>query len=115
MAPPSKPLTGPDDPRHGTTSGYRYGCRQPCCRTAIAAYMRDRKQIRLQLIADGYDLADLAHGEYVTYVNWRCRCVPCVEAYRAYENDLRASKRHFATTRTTRSTTGQHPEGGVTP
>jgi len=28
----------PDDPRHGTTRGYHAGCRDSCCRAAIAAY-----------------------------------------------------------------------------
>jgi hypothetical protein len=36
------------DPRHGTTAGYHAGCRQPCCRRAIAAYEKRGRLARLR-------------------------------------------------------------------
>lgn len=39
----------PDDPRHGTTTGYRYGCRKDCCRAAVARKRaEERKRYYLQ-------------------------------------------------------------------
>lgn len=33
----------PNDPRHGTTAGYHAGCRDLCCRHAIARYEKGRR------------------------------------------------------------------------
>lgn len=50
MAPPTKPLTGPDDPRHGTRQGYRKGCRLDCCR-GLNPGPRDRAREAKQAVA----------------------------------------------------------------
>jgi hypothetical protein len=42
----AKPLTGPDDPRHGRHRGYRLGCRCGECRAAAVAYERARRASR---------------------------------------------------------------------
>lgn len=36
----------PDDPRHGTTRGFHAGCREQCCRAAIARYEKGTKYRR---------------------------------------------------------------------
>lgn len=38
----------PDDPRHGTTPGYHAGCRELCCRRAIARYEKGRRLTNLR-------------------------------------------------------------------
>jgi hypothetical protein len=48
----------PDDPRHGTTRGFHAGCRQPCCRRAIARYEKRRRLMLVQ----GQHLATPAIG-----------------------------------------------------
>ncbi|WP_165069718.1 hypothetical protein [Marisediminicola senii] len=42
------PRLQPDDPgyRHGTTTGYTYGCRCRLCKDAINAYQRERKRLK---------------------------------------------------------------------
>jgi hypothetical protein len=37
----------PDDPRHGTTRGYHAGCKEPCCRRAMARYEKAGRLARL--------------------------------------------------------------------
>lgn len=43
VSPATDAQTGiaPDDPRHGRSAGYVAGCRESCCRTAIADYARN--------------------------------------------------------------------------
>lgn len=46
----------PDDPRHGESAGYVAGCREECCRTAIAdwtRHARTRRYLQGQLMVDG--------------------------------------------------------------
>jgi len=37
----------PDDPRHGSTRGFHAGCRESCCRRAIARYEKEGRLARL--------------------------------------------------------------------
>lgn len=37
-------MIDPNDPRHGTTNGYRKGCREACCRAATAAARADERK-----------------------------------------------------------------------
>lgn len=36
----------PDDPRHGTRTGYTYGCKCAACKEAARLYMKKRKETR---------------------------------------------------------------------
>jgi hypothetical protein len=38
----------PDDDRHGTTRGYHAGCREACCRRAMARYEKEGRLARLR-------------------------------------------------------------------
>ncbi len=82
----------PDDPRHGTTTGYsEYLCRcEPC--KAAGMEMRSRRR------STGLPAGDARHGTTNGYSSWGCRCDPCCAAYRAYDRgrryDLSASQQH---------------------
>lgn len=45
-------MMDPDDPRHGTTNGYRKGCRDACCRAAAAAARAAERKRRYLLRTD---------------------------------------------------------------
>lgn len=45
--PPSRVMAA-DDPRHGTTRGFHAGCREACCRAAIARYQKEGRHLRHQ-------------------------------------------------------------------
>lgn len=67
----------PDDPRHGTASGYtNYGCRCDECRAANTEQKRRWKARQTPLPA-----GDWRHGTD-GYSNYRCRCDICQEAWR---------------------------------
>ncbi len=72
-----RPLSGPDDPRHGRHSGYMAGCKEECCRAASrASKARWRAQIRaIPLSPD-----DHRHGKPDTYRDYACRCDRCTAA-----------------------------------
>lgn len=42
----NNPALRPDDPRHGKTNGFHAGCREACCRAAIAKYEKLTKYRR---------------------------------------------------------------------
>jgi len=67
-----KPLTDPDDPRHGSTTAYNhYGCRCAVCRKGE----RDRRKAR-----KGLPPGDPRHGTQNAYGYHNCRCEICVQA-----------------------------------
>lgn len=89
------PLTGPDDPRHGTPTAYSsYGCRcEPCTkanRDACAEYKRSTREARSER-AKSIDPDDPRHGTLSFYVYWLCRCDKC-RAANAARAKLRTSK-----------------------
>ena len=78
----SRPLTDPEDPRHGTPNGYgNCGCRCQKCRDAHAEDFRKRRADREARLAADPDLT--RHGVPSTYGNWRCRCEACTAAWAA--------------------------------
>ena len=86
----------PNDPRHGSTNGYKnLGCRCAPCTTAWAAYLADyrrRKRTGGPVATTGptCDPAK-AHG-HSGYVNYGCRCDVCSAAKREYDADYRRRK-----------------------
>lgn len=82
--------------KHGSYSTYvNYRCRCGMCRAAANAYQGEAKRKRRaarvmvggRLVAPG---AYVRHGDYSTYVNYSCRCVPCTTARTQRERDRRA-------------------------
>lgn len=68
-----KPLTGPDDPRHGSPSTYAYHrCRCERCNAANAAADKARAEAREPLAPD-----DPRHGTSKGYKTHRCHCPRC--------------------------------------
>lgn len=84
MGRPPKPLTGPDDPRHGTVNAYQYHrCR---CASCVTCYAAARAEWR------NTTKASIAHGTRAGYVR-RCRCDRCKSAHTIFMRDYRARKR----------------------
>lgn len=70
---PRRPLTGPDDPRHGRPSTYTYHrCRCERCTAARYADEQAREERRKPLAPD-----DPRHGTSAGYKTARCRCDRC--------------------------------------
>lgn len=83
-----KPLTGPNDPRHGTQCGYGYwGCRCAKCRAAATERAREARQT----------VTVTNHGRYG--YDMGCRCDECSTAKRASEKARRDAKREWKRTR----------------
>lgn len=84
-------LADPDDPRHGTKTGYAYGCRCEECRKANSDYERgrgrrrdpevERERRRLRLAEMQADPHDRRHGTPTGY-SYGCRCEMCRAAGR---------------------------------
>ena len=79
----------PDDPRHGTTAGYHAGCRELCCRRAIAAYEKRGRLNRVQ----GTPRAVLAIGaqrriQALMWLGWDMTAL-AAEAGWAHRNQVR--------------------------
>ena len=64
-----------NDPRHGTTNGYRCGCRCDQCRAAVR---ESRRAVRTEKLA--WD--DPRHGTANGYRYYGCRCYKCRGANR---------------------------------
>lgn len=74
-------MTGPDDPRHGTSGGYtNQGCREECCKAAWAEYNQGARERRAARLLENPTLAE--HGSASTARNWLCRCPLCTTAVR---------------------------------
>ncbi|SHX67012.1 Uncharacterised protein [Mycobacteroides abscessus subsp. abscessus] len=85
---PSKGLTGPDDPRHGTPNGYNnHRCRCGPCREANrvshAEYMQ---RIRAEETILG------RHGTSLCYDSG-CRCDVCRESHNARSRQYKRTRR----------------------
>lgn len=71
-------LTDPNDPRHGTITGYgHHGCRCDPCKGANRAATRTARDRRQQKIPDH------VHGTENGYSNYRCHCDRCKAAHTA--------------------------------
>lgn len=65
----------PDDPRHGSGTGYAvYKCRCESCRTWASLERRTALERRKQ---EGLPEDDYRHGTSTGYKTWGCRCVEC--------------------------------------
>lgn len=70
---------------HGTATSYNRGCPCDLCKaknTARNTTLRNQRTAQRVLI-HGRLVAPLPpekHGKYSTYVNWKCRCIPCTDA-----------------------------------
>ena len=65
----------PDDPRHGTRTGYQRGCRCDRCTDAHRVRCAQWRQ-HVAPLPDG----DPRHGTTNGYRNYGCRCGPCTDA-----------------------------------
>lgn len=78
-------IADPNDRRHGTVTGYKYGCRCERCRAASrearnkgAAMERERRK---GVLADmAADPRHPSHGTYTGYRDYGCRCEKCRRA-----------------------------------
>jgi len=83
-----KLLADPNDHRHGTTTGYDYGCRCLKCKAASSDYYRkktgraprkkklDWVEIKAAMRADP---SNPNHGTIAGYVKYDCRCPRCLD------------------------------------
>lgn len=79
-----KPLGGPSDPRHGTTTGYSYwGCRCQPCRKSNSDAAKAQK---------GADKVK-THGR-VGY-DYGCRCVECRSGKRTAQQAIAAARKQW--------------------
>jgi len=76
----------PEDPRHGSTNGYRIGCRCGLCQAAAVESVRKIRQ-------RGIDDDDPRHGKTSGY-EAGCRCDPCKVAKSKANASWRAKNRN---------------------
>lgn len=77
---------------HGTTAGYKRGCRCTDCRTAVAAYYRRRRADRRKYVEENGLPSEISHGNSA-YHNWGCRCGVCTEAAVDDDRERRKARR----------------------
>lgn len=75
------------DTRHGKTAGYVAGCRCLACKQANKDYRVAQKARGLP------DPADSRHGTVGGFTNYHCRCDPCRDAMREWDNTRRRPSR----------------------
>ena len=73
-----------DGVTHGMSSTYNRGCRCPDCTKANRVRTLFARASRAKRLAADPSLAE--HGKHATYVNWDCRCDPCLQAQMAYHH-----------------------------
>ena len=78
-------MANPDDPRHGTITGYQYGCRCEKCKAADKAYNKAEKNYHSKKMADPNHPK---HGTITGY-GYGCRCDKCREANNEYNLQYR--------------------------
>lgn len=86
MAKPIRELPS-DDPRHGTNAGYIAGCRCEQCKQGNRDYRAAQKERGLP------DVDDPRHGTVGGFTNYHCRCEPCRDAMRGWDNTRRRPTR----------------------
>ena len=67
------------DGYHGTVTGYTYGCRDECCRSAMAKYQAERRALLRTR-----KTPKRVHGTLNGYVTYSCRCGACATAKSEY-------------------------------
>lgn len=85
----SAPPMTVNDERHGTTTGYKAGCRDRCCRAAATAQRRYHRALARKR---GLAPDDPRHGTLNGQTNWGCRCEPCRNAGRTAKTTWQASQ-----------------------
>lgn len=94
----------PGQRRHGTESGYTYGCSCPACRQAVREAVARRCAERAEKLRLGK--TTVQHGTLNAYRNYNCRCPQCTEANRLAQRkgpDLRETSAEHST-----PVSGQH-------
>ena len=81
-------MRDPNHPKHGTITGYSYGCK---CKKCRAAEYERKKRIGEKLKADP---TDPRHGTAAGY-QYGCRCLECSRA-NTYACKIRKYKRYKA-------------------
>lgn len=82
-------LSNPDDPRHGSDSGYvNHGCRCDLCTAANAVTVAKGRDRRAQV-----EVPDHVHGTPNGYSNYKCRCDLCRAAYNLSVRERRARQK----------------------
>ena len=91
VKPPAKNRQTP--PEHGTYGRYiaPHNCRCDDCRAANNAQVRLLRQTMRQRLGEDH----IPHGTYYAYIRYRCRCVPCIEANRAYDKVKRERRKEL--------------------
>lgn len=83
-------LENPNDPLHGTPTGYYYGCRCERCKQAESDYLKKRRKRYLYELEE--NPIDPRHGTPYGY-NLGCRCEFCRRADKLHRYELEKQKR----------------------
>jgi len=75
------------DGYHGTVTGYTYGCRDECCRGAMAKYQAERRAL-----LKTRKTPPKVHGTLNGYVSYGCRCDACMAVKREYARNYLKDK-----------------------
>jgi len=89
MIPIENLFNDPNDPRHGTTTGYNIGCQCDPCKNAGSEYFKQYKLDKLQEMQNDPDHE--YHGTPTGYSNG-CRCDSCKNAGNEYDKQYKLDK-----------------------